>query len=308
MTMLPEGHIVRATGKRRIPLPEREKVNPGEIDAARPVELAVLAVRGSTARCLLSGSQKEITLRSGGLWNICPGDVVKVHARKVWICSRHPYISGQVEGSQPDLESFGLTPLRLEDLGRWEPKDHYWGEKGEPLEPWAEPIYKRGPRPEFEMEQVIPGEDPEDPDSDPITEAVDLYHGGAFREAWELLMDLVQADLRCLDAHAHLGNFSFDHRVKAALRHYEVGVKIGDFSLGLAFGGLLPWAAVDNRPFLRCLHGYGLCLWRLGLRDQAAAVFERMLWLNPTDNQGARFLLSDIQAGRDWKPEEKGPF
>ena len=61
--------------------------------------------------------------------------------------------------------------------------------------------------------------------------------------------------------------------------------------------GLLP------RPFLRCLHGYGLCLWRLNRRDEAAAVFTRMLWLNPTDNQGMRFLVRQLEAGESWRPE-----
>jgi len=32
--------------------------------------------------------------------------------------------------------------------------------------------------------------------------------------------------------------------------------------------------------------------------EEAQVVFERMLWFNPTDNQGARFNLADIAAGR----------
>jgi hypothetical protein len=55
-----------------------------------------------------------------------------------------------------------------------------------------------------------------------------------------------------------------------------------------------------NRPCLRCLYGYGLCLWRLNLTDEAAAVFKRMLWLNPSDNQGVRSDLGEVHAGRAW--------
>lgn len=55
----------------------------------------------------------------------------------------------------------------------------------------------------------------------------------------------------------------------------------------------LPWSGLYNRPHLRCLHGYGLCLWRLGRYDEVSAVFERILALNPNDNQGARFCLFD---------------
>ncbi|MDD1707361.1 MAG: hypothetical protein LUO81_04095, partial [Methanoregulaceae archaeon] len=39
--------------------------------------------------------------------------------------------------------------------------------------------------------------------------------------AHRMLMSLLAADLRCLDAHAHLGNFAFDHSPEKAIRHYE---------------------------------------------------------------------------------------
>ena len=48
----------------------------------------------------------------------------------------------------------------------------------------------------------------------------------------ELPMKLLQADLRCLDVHSHLANLMFVLQVKAAMRHYDAGVKIGDLSLG----------------------------------------------------------------------------
>jgi hypothetical protein len=52
-----------------------------------------------------------------------------------------------------------------------------------------------------------------------------------------------------------------------------------------------------------CLHGYGLCLWRFGRMRDAEKVFTRMLWLNPTDNQGARFNLYDVKEGKVWHDE-----
>jgi hypothetical protein len=29
-----------------------------------------------------------------------------------------------------------------------------------------------------------------------------------------------------------------------------------------------------------------------------------MLWLNPSDNQGVRFLIDDVTAGMEWKERE----
>ena len=104
-----------------------------------------------------------------------------------------------------------------------------------------------------------------------------------------------------IDAHSHLGNFVFDHYPQDALRHYEVGLLIGELSLGKKFNGVLHWGTIDNRVFLRCLRGYGLCLWRLGRFDEALSIFNRILWLNPSDNQGVRFLLDEVRAKIAWE-------
>ena len=55
-----------------------------------------------------------------------------------------------------------------------------------------------------------PGEDPEDPDTDPILDAVELHESGQFFAARRLLLQIAERDPRCIDAHAHLGHFAFD--------------------------------------------------------------------------------------------------
>jgi tetratricopeptide (TPR) repeat protein len=106
------------------------------------------------------------------------------------------------------------------------------------------------------------------------------------------------------DAWVHLGNVRFDEgRLTEALAHYERGQAaaearvIGDPS---RYPGVF-WGDLRSRPFMRALHGRGLCLWRLGRLDQARQVFAWMLELNPNDNQGARFLLHDIEEGLSWE-------
>jgi len=53
------------------------------------------------------------------------------------------------------------------------------------------------------------------------------------------------------------------------------------------------------------LHGYGLCLWRLNRPQEALAVFELLLWLNPTGNQSARFNHASILARLTWEAVEQ---
>jgi hypothetical protein len=238
----------------------RHKAAANDVNMNEPVELVALSVKERTARCRLLRSDRIITLRASALWNVAPGEVVTVNPRKQWRYGGHPYLSGEIESTRIDAVALGIKPLRLQACGIWDPEEHYWGEEGEAIEEWTKPIVARGPRPEFEFEQVLPGADPADPFADPITEANDLKDAGEVEAARQRLMALCESDLRCLDAHAHLGNLVFDHGPKEAIRHFEVGLRIGELSLGDEFDGLLPWGLIDNRPFLRCMRGYGLCL------------------------------------------------
>ena len=285
------------------PNQRHHKATSDDIDLSKPVELVILSVKVRTARCRLLESDRIITLRAGTVYDSVPGQIVTIHPKKQWRYGGHPYLSGEIASARLDVQSLKLVPLGLADRGIWDPRDHYWGEEHEPLEEWTGPIIDSGPRPMFEMEQMMPGESGNDP-FDPICRAADLKHAGESEDARKLLMDLCQADLRCLDAHSHLGNFVFDYYPQKAMEHYEVGLRIGELSLGDDFTGVLEWGFVDNRPFLRCMQGYGLCLWRLGRFKAAEQIFARMLWLNPSDNQGARFLLDEVKTGITWEDSQ----
>ena len=267
-----------------------------------PVELIVLACKSNALRCRLLGTAREITLRTA-VRDEVPGEIITVTSTKQWTHARHSYLAGNVLSSRVDVEALALVPLALHNEGEWDPATQYWGEEDEPIEEWAKPIIAHGKRSMFEMDQVIPGADPEDFDSDPIIEASELNAAGDPAGARELLMNILGQDLRCLDAHAHLGNMEFDRRPAQALRHYEMGMNVGVFSIGKKFHDVLSWGLIDNRPFLRCMNGVGLCWWRLGKTSEAAEDFRKMLWLNPGDNQGARFNLAAVEAGKAWKEE-----
>ncbi|NQT94036.1 MAG: cytoplasmic protein, partial [Lentisphaerae bacterium] len=205
---------------------KQTKVQVGEIDLDKPADLVVLGIKqGESARCRLIGKDKELTLRASGLWKVMPGEIVTVMPKKHWSFAGHPYLSADITGIRFDLATLGLTPLELNQFGMWDPAEHYWGEDDEPEEDWEKEIKAAGPRPEYEMAKIVPGEGPADFDSDPILEAVELKDAGDPTAADQLLNGLLIADLRCLDAHAHLGNLAFDHSPETALRHYGIGVQ-----------------------------------------------------------------------------------
>jgi tetratricopeptide (TPR) repeat protein len=106
------------------------------------------------------------------------------------------------------------------------------------------------------------------------------------------------------DAWVHVGNRRFEEeRVAEALPLYERGQAAAEERI-IGDPARYPgpfWLDVDSRPFMRALHGRGLCLWRLGRTGEARQAFARMLELNPNDNQGVRFLLHDLDEGLSWE-------
>ena len=140
-------------------------------------------------------------------------------------------------------------------------------------------------------------------EDNPTCDAAERREIGDDEGAIVLLMQALHSDLRCLDGHAGLGSIEFEQSPARALVHYDLGVRIGELSLPVGFDGLLLWGTIYNRPFLRCLHGLGLCLWRLGDLAGAQRTFERLLSLSPVDALGARFCWWDVKQGRTWSAE-----
>ena len=181
-----------------------------------PLNLIVASLKQTAARCLLFEDppklsttvasakvvqRRRVTLRATGLWRVVPGEILTVQPRKRWTYAKNEYLSGEITAHRIDVPALGLTPLRLEDHGVWDPNEEYWCEEGESLPEWTLPIIAHGPRREYEMEQVLPGDDPDDPDGDPIIQSNDLKDQGDFAGVQKMLMQLLDADLRCLDAH-----------------------------------------------------------------------------------------------------------
>jgi hypothetical protein len=216
----------------------------------------------------------------------------------------YPFFSATLPEPQRELAAGPDVPLELRHRHRWDPQEEYWAD--EPVDPALQGIIAAGPREAWEFEQVVPGHEWK-MSHDPILTAVELAARTERAQARGLLESLLAADVRCLDAHAHLGSFAFDYSAALALPHFAAGVAVGERSLPAGFAGLLPLAWIDNRPFLRCLHGYGVCLFRLGKLTAAEAVLDALLWLNPTDNQGARMLLEPARACTPWQPPAGEP-
>lgn len=278
-------------------------------DAASPplretIEAIVLKVNQQSARIRIPGEQGEVTFRNGHACTLIPGQIATLTVAKRWTWNGDAYASGTVDGARIDIAKLELEPLPLHEGELTELRRGY--------EPYRRPdpyagLWRRltaKPRASYVLDPIawgaFPGADLEDL---PVCDAAELREAGDEEGARELLMGVLHRDLRCIDAHAGLGNIEFERRPQDAMVHFEIGMRITELSLPPGFDGVLLWGSIYNRPYLRCLHGYGLCLWRLGRYMEAQQTFERILSLNPNDNQGVRACWDDVRTGRAWEAD-----
>jgi tetratricopeptide (TPR) repeat protein len=275
---------------------------PPEPVQPRRAEAVALKVNRQSARVRVLGEDDPITFLSGDVWDVVPGHLVTLVIERRWRWGDVACASGRIENPRIAVDKLGLVPLPLrggdlEDLrSAYEPY-----RSPDPYAPlWRKLTAKR--RGWFEMDPIAWGAFPgSDPDDNPTCDAAELANAGDHQGARKIAMEVLCRDIRCIDAHALLGSLYLQRAPERAILHYEIGMRIGELSLPPGFDGVLVWGRIYNRPFLRCLHGYGLCLWRLGRLAEAQMVFERILALNPNDNQGVRFCWHDVRRGRTWE-------
>lgn len=251
-----------------------------------------LIVRTGISRVLpIAGEWFEATIERA--WRFGGSDHLKADVERVWL----------------DLDAVGLPVLPLRHQHAWT-LDGWLERHGlelDDLEPAYDEVTATPERREVEMAQVLP--DPFTPlelEEDPILEAVAWREAGDARRCEKLLSEMLRRDLRCVDAHAHLGNLAMTGYLgrrghDRAQRHYRVGVEIAERALAPDGQDVTPKGFIDNRPYLRALHGLGLARWALGAAEEAERLFAKLLWRDPADGAGARFLIQAVRDGIDYE-------
>lgn len=262
-----------------------------------PVELAVWSVKKRAIECKQIPTLIPVTMKWERYYQYeVEGEIITVKPSKVWMYKGNVKLTGEITNRILDISALNLIPLPLEEKEIFDPEkeDDLLEGGDDPFDKYYIPLMLYGPRKEYELKQslTIKDESFSEQDGDSLFET--------FRE-------FLAKDFRCIDAHSYLGNLEFNVSKELypflknkAMRHYLVGMRIAELSLGPVFYDLLPWKYKHNRPYLRCLYGYGLCLWRNGETETAKELFEKMIWLNPRDEQGVRFLLDLVNKGRTW--------
>ena len=139
----------------------------------------------------------------------------------------------------------------------------------------------------------------------PLEQAQDLCfqafdaHG---RRRVQLARQAIQTCPDCADAYVILAEQA--GTLEAEYDFYRQGVAAGERALGKDIfkeeAGYF-WGITPTRPYMRARFGLAKTLEQLGKIEESLTHYQDLLWLNPNDNQGVRYLLMPqlLKLGRD---------
>ncbi len=120
-------------------------------------------------------------------------------------------------------------------------------------------------------------------------------------QACSLAKRAVEMDPECVDALVLLADLNA-RTLRDAIETLQIAVAVGERSLGDAFINAHKgyfWLQMETRPYMRALYSLAGAFFCAKRNLDAIRVFEKMLELNPRDNQGARYPLLGLYIETD---------
>jgi tetratricopeptide (TPR) repeat protein len=155
-------------------------------------------------------------------------------------------------------------------------------------------------------DKMASGEIPPSAALDPLDEAQSLVY-----EAWNsegsrrasLARRALELSDDCADAYLILAQEEPKSREAALelyLKAYEAGRRALDPALFAKEAGNF-WSLMETRPYMRARLALAECQWDLGRKEDALAHLRELMRLNPSDNQGVRYILLQclMESGAD---------
>ena len=140
--------------------------------------------------------------------------------------------------------------------------------------------------------------------------ALSLLERGEPEEALEMFDRAIEIEPENPDAWCGRGKACYDlGRLERADLSFRRAARFARRSLDVSHTRYRWWADRTTRPYLRALHGRGLCRFWLGVYEDSARMFRKLLRLAPTDPLDVRFLLGETyfrmgeldRAIREWQ-------
>ena len=123
----------------------------------------------------------------------------------------------------------------------------------------------------------------------------EIYECGNYEKAINKFRYLLKKDSSFFPALNDIGWYFIEkYNLSKAIEYYSKAYIISNEKIPNNFKGKIIWGHIENRHYLRTLHGFGLAnIYSLRYKE-GLHLFERILDYNPNDNQGVRYLLGDV--------------
>ncbi len=109
----------------------------------------------------------------------------------------------------------------------------------------------------------------------------------------------LRKDPGCIEAHLFLAAHTDD--VDRRLSHLRKAVETGEQlwnPVAAELGNEMTWwGFADTRPYMRAIQALGDALVEVGDQTEARACYERLIAMNPNDNQGIRYVVEGLESG-----------
>jgi tetratricopeptide (TPR) repeat protein len=257
------------------------------------------AIRG---RRLSDGEILSFKAGRSSSWNMAELDTAELEIEREWQYNKTRYASGTVKSFMFIPENIEAKVLDFESDGVWDPLQEYSDE--EEVREYFGDYIDEGCREAFTFKDYSGYSFYKDSD-DPIGNSVDFKEMGDSKKAYDILSRLLEDMPECIDALVHIASMYFYVKFDLDRVHkcYERAVYIAERGFPEVFDPVFHWGCLENRPYLRAVHGLCLTTWRKGDFDGALVIAKRLLRMNPHDNLGARFLIESLENGEEWSED-----
>lgn len=251
--------------------------------------LLILKITGTGFRARDLDTDEIFSVKSTSYKGVDELNTVTLQVAKEWEFNKTRYLSGEVSDYHFSLTNLGISPHEYESMGPWDPREMFGDEAGQYV-----PEYLAEPFREEIIFKDYSGYGFYGPDTDPVYSAVEAQSRD---ERYDILTRLFEDFPQCIDSLVHIGHMYLDSTVskQRAENCYRAAVHIAEGNLPDGFDGVVEWSPLENRPYLRALHGLCLILWDQSRFDEASTAARKLRRLCPLDNLGVRFLIDPIE-------------
>jgi len=260
-------------------------------------ELLVIKILNTGFRTKDIETGELLSLKTGIYLKVAEFDTITFEIEKEWTFKKQKYATGKILGNKLILSNIKTTKIEYMSAGIWDPHETF----GDEADEYYSDYIKEGYREEFIFKDYS-GFGFYEEESDLVFESAELKNIGEWGKAYDLLTDLWGNYPECIDALVHIGNMYFDNEcyLNRLYNCYKVAVDIVERNLPKDFDGMFLWGHLENRPYLRALHGLCLVLWRQKKFEEAFNIAKKLLRICPTDNLGIRFIIDNTKNHEEW--------